>query len=48
VKVLLAFIFVVVVGSVWETTRDRSARALPLAVLSALVAVVLFTMSRFV
>jgi hypothetical protein len=48
VKVLLAFIFIIVVGSMWETSQDRPVRALPLAVLSTAVAVVLFTLSRFV
>lgn len=47
-KVLLAFIVVIVVGSMWETSRERPARALPLAALSTAVAVILFTLSRFV
>ena len=47
-KVLLAFILIIVVCSMWETSRDRPARALPLAALSTVVAVVLFTLSRFV
>jgi hypothetical protein len=48
VKVLLAFILVVIAGSMWETSRDRPARALPLLALCVVVAAALFSVSRFV
>ena len=47
-KVLLAFLFVVMVGAMWELRRDRQPRALPLLGLSAFVAVALFSVSRLV
>ena len=46
--VTTSVIFIIVVGSMWETSRERPARALPLAALSTAVAVILFTLSRFV
>ena len=47
-KVLLAFILVVIGGAMWETGRDRPLRALPLLVLCVFVAAALFSVSRFV
>lgn len=47
-KVLLAFLFVVTIGSIWEARRDRSPKVLPLFVLSVLVAASLFGLSRLV
>jgi hypothetical protein len=46
VKVLLAFILIVTVGAMWETTRDRPQRAWPLLVLGALVAALFFKVAR--
>jgi hypothetical protein len=48
VKVLIAFLLVVMIASVWETRRGRRPRALPLVGFSLLIAVTLFTTSRFV
>ena len=47
-KVLLAFLLLVVGGAIWETGRDRPMRALPLLVLCVFVAAALFSVSRFV
>ena len=47
-KVLLAFILVVIVGAMWETSRERPPRALPLLALCVVVAAALFSVSRFV
>ena len=47
-KVLLAFFFVVTMGSMWEARRDRLPKTLPLLVLSIVVAASLFTLSRLV
>jgi hypothetical protein len=48
VRVLLAFLLIIVVGSVWETRRNRPQRALPLLLLCTMVAVVLFNVHRLV
>ena len=47
-KVLLAFILVVIVGAMWETRPRPAARALPLLALCVVVAAALFSVSRFV
>lgn len=45
-KVLLAFLLVVTVGSMWETARNRPQRAWPLMVLCVFVAALLFKVVR--
>ena len=47
-RVLLAFLLIVIAGSIWESQRDRPQRALPLMVLCTGVTLVLFGVSRFV
>jgi hypothetical protein len=46
VRLLLAFVIVVIVGAIWETSRGRSQRPLPLLAFSTFVAVSLFMFSR--
>jgi hypothetical protein len=46
-KVLIAFVLVVIVGSMWETQRDRRPSALPLFALSVVVAAGFFGVIRF-
>jgi hypothetical protein len=48
VKVILAFLLIVTVGSMWETRRERPRRPLPLLALCTLVAAVLFNVARLV
>jgi hypothetical protein len=48
VKLLLAFLLIVMIGAVWETGRDRRQGALPLLALCTLVAVTFFGVSRFI
>ena len=47
-RVLLAFLLIVIVASLWETRRDRAWSALPLFVLCALVAAGLYSVVRLV
>jgi hypothetical protein len=46
--VLLAFLLVLTVGSMWESRSHRVSRALPLLALSTSVAALLFGVSRLV
>jgi hypothetical protein len=46
VKVLLAFLLIVTVGTMWETTHDRRPRAWPLLALCLLVAAMFFKVAR--
>jgi hypothetical protein len=48
VRVLLAFLLLVTLGSMWESRTNRVPRTLPLLALSALVSIVFFTVSRVV
>jgi len=45
-KVLLAFVFIVAIGAMWETGHKRSLRTWPLLGLCLFVAVVFFKVSR--
>jgi hypothetical protein len=47
-KLLLAFLLVIVVGAMWETGRDRPLRALPLLGLCTLLAVAYLNLDRLV
>ena len=46
-KLLIAFIVLVVVGSMWETQRNRRPGPLPLLVLCTVVALGFFSVVRF-
>jgi hypothetical protein len=48
VRVLLLFLVLVTIGSMWEAKSHREPRAMPLLALSTFVAVVLFSVSRLV
>ncbi len=47
-RVLLAFLLIVTIGSMWETARDRPQRAAPLLVLCLLAAGLLFNVTRLI
>jgi hypothetical protein len=47
-RVLLAFLLVVTVGSMWEWRTNRVPRALPMLALCAFVSILLFSVSRLV
>jgi hypothetical protein len=46
-KVLIAFVLLVIVGSMWETQRDRRPHSLPLLALCIVVAAGFFSVIRF-
>jgi hypothetical protein len=46
-KVLLAFVFVVIIGSIWETRRHRQPGPVPLLALCVFVAAGFFSVIRF-
>jgi hypothetical protein len=48
VRVLLAFLLIITVGSIWETRRALPPRALPLLALCTMVAAVLYSVHRLV
>lgn len=46
-KLLLAFVFLIVLGTVWETRRERAPRPLPLLIVCTGIAFAFFTVVRF-
>jgi hypothetical protein len=47
-KLLLAFLLLVIVGAMWETGRDRPLKAFPLLALCAVLAVAYLSLDRLV
>ena len=47
-RLMLAFILAVVAGTMWETSRARRERPLPLLLLCTFLAAVFFSLSRFI